>query len=347
MSALMTSEIASAALVAVVRRIADEELFPHALETDAAAVLPAARLDVLADAGFYGLVGPREAGGLAADPGTVARVTEALASGCLTTAFVWAQHHNAVATVATGASDEVRRTWLADLCSGRVRAGVAFAGLRRPGPPVLTAEASDTSVVLDGFAPWVTGWGRVDVVHCAARNAVGDVVWLLVDAVEGPSLEIEPLRLAAVNASATVTARFLGHAVARDRVTLIEPYETWLERDASGLRRNGAMALGVAARCTTLLSERAFSVELDACRRALESAEVDDVPAMRARVADLAVRSACALVASGGGKSLLVTEHAQRLVREAVFLLVFGQTPSIKAAELDAYRRIAEAGGAR
>jgi transcriptional regulator of acetoin/glycerol metabolism len=39
-------------------------------------------------------------------------------------------------------------------------------------------------------------------------------------------------------------------------------------------------------------------------------------------------------VVSGGGRSITLDHHAQRLAREAVFLLVFGQTGAIKAAQL-------------
>lgn len=325
-------------VVETARRLADDYLFVRALETDAAPVVPRDRLDVLAEGGLYGLVGPREAGGLAADPATVAAVMETLAGGCLTTAFVWAQHHNAVATVASAAPQAVRERFLAELCAGRLRAGVAFAGLRRPGPPILVAERRGASIVLDGAIPWLTGWGRIDLVHVAARDAAGDVVWLLADAAAGPSFEVSPLDLAAVNASATVSARLEGHVVDAERVTLVEPFAAWVERDAAGLRRNGAMALGVAGRCSRLSGEAAQRRELDECRAELATAEGPAVARARAWAADLAVRSASALVAAGGGRSMLRSEQAQRLAREALFLLVFGQTASIREAELDLYR---------
>jgi hypothetical protein len=77
-----------------------------------------------------------------------------------------------------------------------------------------------------------------------------------------------------------------------------------------------------------------FDEEIAACRRALDESTSETVVVVRAWAADLALRSASALVSSGGGRSLLVSEHAQRLAREAVFLLVFGQTPAIKSAQL-------------
>jgi alkylation response protein AidB-like acyl-CoA dehydrogenase len=180
----------------------------------------------------------------------------------------------------------------------------------------------------------VTGWGRVDVVHTAARDLDGNVVWLLVDAEASPGLEVERLELSAVNASATVSVRFEDHEVGADRVTLIEPMETWTARDAAGLAGNGSVPLGLAHRCASLIGSDLFDGEIALCRRLLRDATSETVVEARCRSAELAVRAAAALVATGGGRSVLVNEHAQRLAREAMFLLVFGQTPSIRAAQL-------------
>jgi len=330
----------TADLLASAQQIADEVLFPGALETDAANVLPVGRLDALAAAGLYGLLGPPEAGGLGADPASAWLVTETLAGGCLTTAFVWAQHHGAVLTVAHAAPEAMRDEWLGSLCRGDRRAGVAFSGLRRPGPPTLTVRASPGGWVLRGSAPWVTGWGRIDVVHTAARDEKGNVVWLLVDAVASKTLEVERLELAAVNASSTVALCFKDHEVPSPRLALVEPWRTWSARDAAGLSRNGSFALGIARRCSSLMGTDLFEEEIVSCRRALQESTPETVSAARAWAAEIAVRAASALVVSGGGRSLLVREQAQRLAREAMFLLVFGQTASIRAAQMQRYRRI-------
>ena len=58
------------------------------------------------------------------------------------------------------------------------------------------------------------------------------------------------------------------------------------------------------------------------------------MPEERARASELALRAATTLVVSGGGRSIAMDHHAQRLAREAIFLLVFGQTAAIKAAQL-------------
>jgi len=235
-------------IVGAALRLAEEVLFPAALATDASPVVPVALLDALAEAGLYCLVGPREAGGLDADARTFALVSEALAGGCLTTTFVWAQHHSAVRTV-RAARPAVRDAWLRSLCSGERSAGVAYASLRRPGAPLLVAQPSEGGWTIDGTAPWVTGWTRVDVVHVAARTGDGRIVWALVDASPSETLEVTPFHLAAVAASATVTLAFRAHRVDEERVTLVEGFDEWHRRDLAGLRPNGSLALGLARRC--------------------------------------------------------------------------------------------------
>lgn len=322
-------------------RLADDVLFARALATDAAELVPVELLDGLAAAGMYGLLGPAEAGGLEASPATADLVIEILAGGCLTTTFVCMQHLGVVATVAA-AEEALRDAWLGRLCSGEVRSGVAFAGLRRPGPPAMTVRGSPGGYVLDGNAPWVTGWGRIDLVHVAARDQVGDVFWFLVDTGQREGLRVEPLRLAAVNASGTVTMYLDNLFVPAERLTRCEAFEEWQARDAAGLRRNGSLALGVAARATGLLGEESalrkqLNERIDQVRGQLDTAAPGEtIATARAAASQVALGAATTLVIAGGGRSLLLDQHAQRLAREALFLLVFGQTPAIREAQLRA-----------
>jgi hypothetical protein len=74
-----------------------------------------------------------------------------------------------------------------------------------------------------------------------------------------------------------------------------------------------------------------------ACRIQLDGALGADVEAMaqaRAAACELAVRAAAALAVWDGSKSIMTGQHAQRLAREALFLLVFGSRPAIKNALL-------------
>jgi alkylation response protein AidB-like acyl-CoA dehydrogenase len=311
--------------------IADDLLFPRALDTDAAGLVPVDLLDRLAAEGLYGMAAPEDAGGYDLSTSEVQPIVEALAGGCLTTAFVWIQHHNPVRAVAASTTPGLRDAWLGPLARGERRSGIALAG-ERPGPATLLVhDAPDGSFVVDGEAPWVTGWGRIDVVMIAARRG-DEVVRLLVDAQAGPTLEVEPLHLVAADASGTVTVRFRGHRVPPDRVVGVETHADALARDPTGLRTNGSLALGVASRCLRLLGPGSLDDELVGTRVALDTAGPDELPEARARAAELAWRAAGALIVGAGARSILTDQQAQRLAREAMFLLVFGSRPSIKRA---------------
>ena len=315
-------------LVTRARGLADDLLFPSALATDAADLVPRSHLDALAEAGLYGLAGPRAYGGHDLELPALCEAIEALAGGCLTTAFVWIQHHGVVRAV-RDASEALREQWLRALCTGARRAGVAQAGLL-PGPPLLTARRADGGWVLDGEAPWVTGWNRIDVLLVAARDTEGEVVRLLVDARNSAELHAEPLRMAALAASGTVRLRFAGLRVPADRLGGTEAHGNWGTPDAGGLRANGSLALGVAARCCTLLGPSALGAQLAAAREALDGATNETIADARAGASELAMRAAAAVLSAHGSRAILLDQHAQRLAREAMFLLVFGQRPAIR-----------------
>ena len=317
--------------VAVAEQIAERVLFPAAIATDLAPAVPRELLDALAKAGLYGLFASREVGGLELGREVGERVIESLAGGCLTTTFVWIQHLSTAGLISR-LEGPVHDEWARPLASGERRSGIAFSHLRHPGTPSLTATPVPGGYRVDGVAPLVTGWGLIDVVHVAARLG-RDIVWLLVDAVASPTLDASRLELAAVNASATVALRFSGHEVPKSRLTEIQPLDEWLAKDAAGLRTNGFLSLGVAGRCLALLGENG-GIDLEHVRAGLVSASPEELPGARARASLVALEVAAMLIAAGGGRSMVREANAQRLGREALFLLVQGQTAAIRSAQL-------------
>ncbi|MXZ15296.1 MAG: acyl-CoA dehydrogenase [Acidimicrobiales bacterium] len=322
-----------AEFLSAAQQLADDVLFERALDVDMSGEVPAQNLDLFRDAGFYGLWTPREVGGCGFDELERLPILEALAGGCLTTAFVWAQHGGGSANAARMPSrSPLHERWARALATGQARSGVAFAHILRP-EPCLFAERSGDGWVLRGVAPFVTGWGHIDAVLVAAHEA-DRLVWMLVRAAEARTLTSRRLRLAAVDSSVTVELHFDGHAVGDDEVLEIIEYGDWLSFYRQGLRTNGALMLGVASRALGLLGPSPLDGELDAARRALYAAEVDEMPECRAQVGHVGIRATSALVSSVGGRAITLAHHAQRLAREALFLLVQGQTAEIRAGHL-------------
>ena len=304
------------------QRLADDVLFPTANEVDAMPVLPRERLDLLAELGWYGLSAPSSG----IDIRGAWPIVEAFAGGCLTTTFVWMQHLGTAPSCAYG--PEHLKHWVEPLAAGERRSTVAFAGLL-PNPP-LRARPEGEDWVVEGVAPWVTGWGLTDLIQVAARSPEDDVVWLLVD-LPAEGITHEAHRLLAVNASATVTLRFDNVRVAGDRQASRFPWSEWPPRDAAGLRTNGSLALGVAARCCRLIGPSALDDELTSRRAALDANTPETLPAARAAAAAFAVQAASALVAKQGSTAVVAGNDAERLLREATLLLIFGSRPSIKS----------------
>lgn len=312
--------------VSAARRIADEILFPAAAAVDAAQAVPLEMFDALAQEGLYGLDDPLE----------LAAVAEVLAGGCLSAAFVWLQHRGALRTVAATANVVAREAFLTPMKTGRIRSGIAMGAATRPGPPSMRAREISGGWRFDGEAPWVTGWGMVDVLLLVARDEDDRLIWALVDARSSRSMHAAPQRLIAVQASGTVVLNVQDLRVPSERVLLVEPHADYLARDAGSLMVNGFLAIGVAGRAITLIGDDAAYLRehLDAARSRLQSADETDLPDARAAASELALRAASALAVHTGARSVRADSDAARLVREATFLLTFGTRPPIRAALL-------------
>jgi alkylation response protein AidB-like acyl-CoA dehydrogenase len=302
-------------------------------------VLPAAHLDALAAAGLYGAPTPAEAGGLGLSLPELGAVVEELAGGCLAAAFVLIQHFGLVMTLAAAdARPALRDRWLASACQGRTRGGIALTGLI-PGPPQLRAEpAAGGGWRLHGTAPWVTGWGLIDLVQVAARGPGDTVVIVVMDAAAQPGLTVTRQRLMAVDASVTVRLGFDGVAIPPERFIDQVPFDPADSVQPAGLRLNGSLALGLALRCARLLGPGPLDDQVAACREQMDAAlQAGPGPMAGARAAasELALRAAAALAVRDGANAVSTDSHAQRLAREAVFLLVFGSRPGIKSALLE------------
>lgn len=320
------------------RRIADEVLFPAAAGVDATGEIPAGHFDLLAEQGYYGVAAPPEFGGSGLDPRELGRIAEELAGGCLATTFTWMQHHGLVRGLVATQRTELREHYLSAAVRGTLRSGSALAGAI-PQPPLLHATRVDGGYRLDGHAPFVSGWGLVDLVQVTARHG-DEVVNGLVEARSADGLAGQPVDLIAVQGTRTARLDFDGFSLPDERVVGVLPHQEFLARQAISLRINGALALGVAGRCARLLDElgspelaAVFAAERDAARTRLEDSGTgpDDVSDARAAASELAHRAAGALVTATGSTALKAGSHPPRLMREAAFTLVAAGRPQIKA----------------
>jgi alkylation response protein AidB-like acyl-CoA dehydrogenase len=309
--------------VEAARRLAEEVLLPDAQAVDDADRVPEAHLLALDEAGLTGLA--------ATDASLADRVdvTAALAGGCLATAFVWLQHQGALAAAARSTGPAAR--FAPELAAGRVRAGVVITAVRGPHP--LRLRTVDGGWTVSGSAQWVTGWGIAEVLRVAAVAEDGAITTVLADV--GAGMRPDPAPLVAANASATVTLAFDDVVVPADRLLDSVSAETWAANDAAGLGMNGALALGVAHRAAVASGSDALVADVARARADLLAADVAELPAARTACSALAARTASALAVHDGGRGLIRGAQADRLLREAHFLLAFGSRPAIRAGLLE------------
>ncbi|MHC3003664.1 acyl-CoA dehydrogenase family protein [Gordonia sp. GN26] len=327
-------------LRAAALRIADDVLFPAAAQVDRTGVVPPSHWLALADAGLYGIAAPVEAGGPGLEFGEVTEILEVLVSGCLSTAFTWLQHHGVVISLSRTPNGSLRDELLEPTVAGRLRAGVAYAGVV-PTPPRMTATRTDDGWVFTGHAPFVSGWGTVDLLQISARDTeTDDVIAAILPTAELPTaVRTSPVELTAAAATSTVSLQVDGLPVPDARVVSRVSIDEFFANQNVGVRLNGTLPFGLVRRCTALLdvagrapAARRLRERADEARMALDSA-MDDATALlaaRADAARLALEAVAALVAARGGEALLHGSDAERLFREASFILVAASRPELK-----------------
>jgi len=325
-------------LVEAARSLATGLLGPAAEITDRAEIVPAQHLRSLARAGLCGLFRPP-----AAPLAATREIFEVLAGACGVTFFVWVQHHAPVRMLAASPNEDLRRRHLEGLCTGRVLGGVAFAYLRRPGPPAVVARRVAGGYMIDGEAPWVTSWGLAGLYSVAARLD-DQVVYFLVEGAPSDALRpSEPLALAAMGASSTVRVSFSDLFVPDDDVLTVMAFDEWRARDQVATAQPNPAVFGITTTCVRLLGETPLAEELAECRkrsyaladaRLTDAAHLEALVEARAQSLELAVRAATALVVATGGRAMSAGHPAQRLLREAVFFTIQAQTPELRRATL-------------
>jgi alkylation response protein AidB-like acyl-CoA dehydrogenase len=329
--------------------LADTVLDPAAGSVDDSGEIPSTHWQALADAGLYGIAIPLDRGGPGLDFAELVDILELVASGCLATAFTWVQHHGALASISGSSNTALRDELVPGLAAGRIRGGVAFAGAV-PIPPRMRAERTEGGWRLSGHAPFVSGWGIIDVLQVsAADEATGDIIAGIVSAEAAPGITaITPQPLFVADATKTVSLDVDGLVIPDDRIVSRVTRADFMANQNFGSRLNGTLPIGVVRRCAVLLERAGRTIEAeairadaDAIRCRLDAGLTESARLLEARAegAELAVRAASALVANDGGAAILRTSPAQLLARNATFTLVAASRPELKQALVRRFSR--------
>ncbi|MBK8251974.1 MAG: acyl-CoA/acyl-ACP dehydrogenase [Polyangiaceae bacterium] len=344
-----------AELLESARHIAKNALLPNANAVDKSDRVPIAHLAQLAEAGLMGLAVPTEHGGHGAPLPVLRRYHGILAEACGTTAFVAIQHASACALIARSPHKSLQHRLLPRMAKGEIFGAPAFSHLRRPGPPSVTVRRENSHFVIDGVAPWVTGWGAISVIALGATDSNGDHVYIAVPIDEVAGIKAwPPMHLVAMNASSTVSITFSGARVHNDHLLFVQTSDEARASDAKSTLNQAPCSLGAARAAAKILDHlaendaaitaaaRAFHSEIDVAWADVETwaerlddpAFVESALAVRAHCIELGVRAALAAVVASGGSSLKTDRDPQRIYREAALYSVAPQTPALKRATL-------------
>lgn len=335
-------------LVVQARGLAAEVLAPQAERVDQEGV-PASSIEAIKRSGLLGVNAPVAFGGSGAT-GSVARETaEILAGACCSTWFVQSQHYTPVLTLVKSELP-AREHLLGKLATGELLSGVAYAHLRRYPQIPVRAVPKRGGWRFHGTVPWYTGWGLNDVMLLAGVTDADEVVFAFTEAEPQPGLEASaPMRLAALTAARTVSLQLDGLWIPEENVALHAPYETWAAGDRPRPTNASPAVFGVAESALALLDQndpttKALRLRVDNVRRQAYALADHPAPhehmeerlALKTKAFDLMRTATTAAIVASGGRSLTLGHQAQRLAREAMFLLVQGQTPEVRQAHLGA-----------
>jgi alkylation response protein AidB-like acyl-CoA dehydrogenase len=322
-----------------------DELAELASSLEADDAWPAHQLRQCGRYGVFEWFIPPELGGQGWSDEDVTRGYLRLSAACLTTTFIITQRTGACRRIAQSPREWAQRECLPALVQGGHFATVAISHLttsrQHLTEPVLTARVTDTSVVLDGYSPWVTGAAFADWIVTGATLEDGSQVLMAVPG-KLPGVTVEPaLKLVGVSGSQTGSVRFQQAEVPRPWILAgpaSDVMKTGVGARAGGLQTS-TLATGLSDAAVRFLEREAqqrgelaqpaaaLREQWNGLRDDLLSVARGDgacsLESLRTRANSLVLRATQSALAAAKGNGFVVGHPAGRWCREALFFLVW------------------------
>lgn len=338
-----------------------DKVAPKANEIDINPDSLFAALQGLGDLGLLALKVPRKWDGKELNQQDFSEFQELVArySGAL--AFLQTQHQSAGSMLVNSNNSCLQQEYLPRMGTGELLVGVGFSQLRRQGEPLTKAVAVKGGYQLEGFVPWVTGYGCFHSFIVAATLSDGGVIFGVVPFQEtqqkagGTITFSHPASLAAMTSTNTVSATLSNWFLSSENLVAIRSGDWIHENDRKNVLRSSFLTTGCALAgldvIESTLQKKPFSFiqtafeslnqELRECRHQIreinqQSADVELSVKLKLRAwaIDLATRIAHACVTVSSGAANYSHHNAQRIYREALVFTVTGQTPAVMEATL-------------
>lgn len=269
---------------------------------------------------------------------------EAVASASLATALIISQRDSAISMIDAADQWPRRAELLQTLGNNQAMITIGIAQLttsHQAGAPALLASRVDKGWSLRGFIPWSTGAARSDYVVAGAATDDGQQILFILSTRQPNVLVQQPMPLVALRSSWTSQVNCDG-AIIEDSWVLQGPALGVLNKRKRSLPVGQTfLAMGLCSAALDLIAahdspvarsaHERFSEQfnrirheiLDLCSPGREADVAAQAGRLRGVCNDLAIRLTETCVALYKGASLLADHPAQRLAREAMFLLVW------------------------
>ncbi|MGC4032392.1 MAG: acyl-CoA dehydrogenase family protein [Tepidisphaeraceae bacterium] len=290
---------------------------------------------------------PKSHGGLDIAGPKLQELYEQLAAASLATALVFTQRDAAVGFIEAADNKTLRDELLPKLARNEVWTTIGISHLTTSTHPgALAATPTDDGIELHGTIPWSTGATASDFIVAAARVPAGEpVVFVLPTNAPGVSVG-EPMPLAAL-AAAHTSAVHCDQVKLGKNMLLTGPAADAMGGRSRSVRIGQAFAaIGLATAALRLIREidsesartthDSLETQLAELRHSVHAAnahvdahDLQTVPMVRSELNSLALRATHAAVTLHKGAALRIDHPAQRLAREALFLLVWSSPMSV------------------
>ncbi|HEY2588793.1 MAG TPA: acyl-CoA dehydrogenase family protein [Tepidisphaeraceae bacterium] len=302
---------------------------------------PSEDLAELGRADILGMALPQRCGGSGSSALDQHLAYEAIARGSLAVSLILSQRDAAIGFI-EASNGAARDALLEELAAGTfTTVGIAqLTTSRQGGPPALRAARDGAGYRIDGLIPWCTGAAQAAFVVAGAATDDGQHL-LFALRPQAPGVAVDPpMPLVALRSAWTASIHCEGVRIGPADV-ITGPAPKVLARANHLPLGQAYLAMGLCQAALDLIAAHrspaaqaaaeSFESQIGDLRERLlalsqperEADAAEASPEIRGRCNDLAVRITHAAVALYKGTALLAGHPAQRLAREAMFLLVW------------------------
>ena len=319
----------------------------RATEADRTGDWPRDDLAALAAAGAMKWAIPATYGGDDLPPLALHDRYESLAAASLATALVFTQRDAAVGFIEVSENEPLKARLLPDLAANKAWTTIGISHLTTSTQAgALTAEHTADGLLLNGTIPWSTGADHANYIVAGAKVRNGDpVVFVLPTDRVGVTVHA-PIRLATLAAAHTSAVDCRDVVIERDLLLAGPSSDAMTARKRSVHISQAFAALGLTRGALELIRQvqhASAKTTLDSLKQQYKELrhsvhemnahadghDLQSGPLIRSELNSLALRSTHAAVTLHKGSALRLDHPAQRLAREALFLLVWSSPMSV------------------